>query len=400
MEEAGYEVKHISHIRNVTSKILSQYKLEQLRDLIEDLDVNNALFDLSLKPKQAYYIAKELKVTPLDRIEIILKIFLRHAPTQEAKLQVKLASLRYELTQAKEKVRLAKLEEQPGFYGLGGYEVDVYYQEIQRRISKIREKLSRIQSRRRLHRTRRRKKGYQTISITGYTCSGKTTLFNTLTGLYQKVGEEPFTTLSTKFSILRLGPWRTYLVDTIGFISDLPPFMIHAFRSTLEEVSSSDLVLMVIDVAEAPKAVTEKFRAGYNLLIELGVIDKPIVVVANKIDLAEDNNLEEIKKYLEALSPHRTYISALKDENLDDLIHLIKRLLGETVRVEFNLPFTMGSSFYTFLEDLKDMGSVEAINYSAGGATIQITLPRLLYSRLAQQINHLEGNSKILGNGS
>lgn len=384
-------------MRNVTPHVLSKYKLNQLRDIVEELSVDRVVFDLSLKPKQAYNVARELKMTPLDRIEVILAIFLKHAPTQEAKLQVKLASLRYELTRAKEKVRLAKLGEQPGFYGLGSYEVDVYYDEIQRRISKIREKLMRIRSRRDLHRTRRRKAEYKTVSITGYTCSGKTTLFNALTGLFERVGGEPFTTLSTKFSQLRVGPWKTYLVDTIGFISDLPPFMIHAFHSTLEEVSSSDAVLLVMDVSEALNTLKEKFKAGYNLLVDLEVIDKPIVVVANKIDLAEGKSLEEANKYFQGFTPYVAFISALRGDNLDDLIHVIEGLLGETLRVEFSLPFSSGPSFYSLIDDLKNRGSVEEIVYTGEGAVIKTVIPQFNYGGLAKRVNHIGGSAKILG---
>ncbi len=269
VEEAGYMVAQVFPLRNVTSKVLSESKLNQLKDRVRALSVETVIFDMSLKPRQAYHIAKELQTVVKDRVEVILNIFLLHAPTQEAKLQVKLASLRYELARAKEKVRLAKMGEQPGFEGLGGYKVDVYYEEVQRRAIKIKEKLKLIRSRREIHRNRRVKMGIKTLSITGYTCSGKTTLFNGLTGLLQRVGDEPFTTLSTKFSRVRIGPWKPYIIDTIGFINDLPPFMVNAFYSTLEEISFSDVVLLVVDVSEPLHIAFEKFRTGYNLLIDL-----------------------------------------------------------------------------------------------------------------------------------
>ncbi|MFQ5951067.1 MAG: GTPase HflX, partial [Candidatus Geothermarchaeales archaeon] len=139
--EAGYAAAAELTVKKMTSHILSRYKLGKLKELVRQNGTDTVVFDLPLKPRQSYRIAKTVQARPLDRIDVILEIFRRHAPTQEANLQVKAASLSYELTRAKEKVRLAKTGEHPGFYGLGGYEVDVYYEEVRRRIAKIREKL-------------------------------------------------------------------------------------------------------------------------------------------------------------------------------------------------------------------------------------------------------------------
>jgi GTP-binding protein HflX len=395
VDEAGYEVAQVFPLRNVTSQVLSEWKLNQLKERVEALGVETVIFDISLKPRQTYHIAERLQTAVKDRVEVILKIFLLHAPTQEAKLQVKLASLRYELARAKEKVRLAKIGEQPGFEGLGSYKVDVYYEEVQRRASKIDEKLRLIRSRREIHRIRRAKIGIKTLSITGYTCSGKTTLFNGLTGLLQSVGEEPFTTLSTKFSRVRMGPWRPYVIDTIGFISDLPPFMINAFYSTLEEISFSDIILLVVDVSEPLNEVFEKFRTGYNLLIDLDVIDRPIVVVANKMDLVDESISRKADRHFLRYTPHVVKISALRGENLDDLVGVVTRLMGETVKAEFFIPFSSGDQLYSLLDELESKGLVEEYSGSADGVRITTALPSHIYKRLAGEVNDLGGRIRV-----
>jgi len=395
-EEAGFDIVHVFPVRNITSHVLSDEKLEQLKREVEERNAEAVLFDVSLKPKQNYHISKEVGVLTLDRLEVILRIFLNHAPTQEAKLQVKLASLRYELARAKEKVRLAKRGEQPGFYGLGAYDVDVYYEEVQRRVSKILEKLRTIRSRRNLHRERRLKRGLKTVSITGYTCSGKTTLFNALTGLFQRVGDEPFTTLSTKFSLVQTGPWKTYIVDTIGFIDDLPPFMIDAFYSTLEEISFSDVVILVVDVSEPLREVVKKFKTGYNLLIDLEVLDTPIIVALNKVDIADEGVVEEARRQFLPFTPYIVKISALKGDGLRDLFNLVTELLGETVKVECFLPFAAKEAIYPFIDLLKKRGVVEDLTYSLKGISIKTVIPAPIYRYFQRKINNIGGTIRVL----
>lgn len=390
VKEAGFNVHRILYVRNITSKILSDYKLHHLRELLEKENVEKIVFDVSLRPKQTYRIAKATRLEVLDRIEVILRIFLAHAPSQEAKLQVKLASLRYELARAKEKVRLAKSGEQPGFSGLGAYEVDVYYREIKKRISNILMKLSRIRRRRKTHRISRLRRTIKTVSITGYTCSGKTTLFNALTNSFEKVGDEPFTTLSTKFKLVRIGPWRVYFSDTIGFIRNLPPFMVHAFRSTLEEVSFSDIVILMLDVSESHVVVKEKFKTCFNLLVELGVINKPIIVALNKIDLVkETEKLENIERYVSSFTPYVINISARKEVNLNRLRKLVAKLLGLTRKIEISIPNT-SPNYYLPLELVKERGRLLKFKPKRDKMIIYADIPETF-------INQLEAVAKSLG---
>lgn len=356
VESAGYTSSRIVYIRRFTSKGLSKDKLDEVREALELSGSKTVIFDVELKPKHMYQIAKELRITVKDRIEIILEIFKNHSPSKEADLQIKLASLQYELARARERVMLVRMGEQPPLtMGPGQYEVDKYYLEIKRRIQNIKKKLEEIRRKRHVHRFMRRKKGYKTITIGGYTCSGKTTLFNALTNLNMKVGEEPFTTLSTKYSLLKIGLWKVYLIDTIGFIRDLPPFVINAFYSTLEDIKYSDVVYLVVDVTEFLNTIEEKLRTSLEILDNLGYAGD-IIIVGNKID--QINNLEAlkpVKDLFESYQMEYVFISAHTGMGINELIKKTENLLGYGSYIEITIPYS-NLSLYRILNMLREEG--------------------------------------------
>ena len=342
-KEAGYHITDFVFVRNLAGKGLSEYKINEIKRKMEKNGATEVVFDIPLKPKHLYNIAKELGIEPKDRLEIILGIFELHSPSKEADLQIKLASLQHELARARERVRLRRAGEQTAITrGLGAYEVDLYYNEIKRRIQTIKEKLKEKRRRRDIHRISRMKRGYKTISIVGYYSSGKTTLFNYLTNMMEKTGEEPFTTLSTKFGLIKIGSWRCYIIDTIGFISDLPPFMVTAFYSTLEEILFSDLVILMIDVSEPFDTVKRKFLASLDILNKLGYSGK-IIIAGNKID--EVNNklaLKSITSFFQEYSNYVVLISARYGMNIEKLTELIRSLLGKEIYIRIKIPYKDG----------------------------------------------------------
>ena len=198
-ESADYKVKHVIK-QNFLQKPkygLSGGKIEDFKEIISTVKPDVIVFDEILKPSQNYNLASELKMEILDREALILQIFEKRSSSAESKLQVKLAQARYDMSRAKEKVRLARKGEQPGFMGLGTFEVDVYYNEIKKRMINIKSKLVKSGKQRKLHRQARKRLGFKTISLAGYTSAGKTTLFNELTGEQREKNDELFTTLST-----------------------------------------------------------------------------------------------------------------------------------------------------------------------------------------------------------
>ncbi|HDM26903.1 MAG TPA: HflX family GTPase, partial [Candidatus Bathyarchaeota archaeon] len=199
-EAAGYKVVGLlEQVREPDPKYqIGPGKAKELAELVSKLRANVVIFDNELKPVQAYNLAKLTGVEVIDRFQLILQIFALRASTKEAKLQIQLARLQYELARAKEKVRLAKMGEQPGFLGLGRYEVDDYYELIRRQIAYIKKKLRKVSSYRKLHRRRRRALGYPLVSLSGYTNAGKSTIFYALTQEFVPISPSLFTTLTTK----------------------------------------------------------------------------------------------------------------------------------------------------------------------------------------------------------
>ena len=252
-DAAGYSIIKIVNQRNLTqSKYgIGSGKAEEVKELVEQLKPEVIIFDEVLKPSQQYNLAKVCKIDILDRERLILEIFELRASTAESRIQIKLAQLRYDMVRAREKVRLARAGEQPGFFGMGKYDADVYYLDIKKRSAILKKKLEREETRRELFRIQRSRAGLPTISIAGYTSAGKTTLFNTLTGESKMEGKEVFTTLSTFTRAINLKNDEKLLIsDTVGFISKLPAYMIDAFKSTLQDITYSDLVLLVVDISQ------------------------------------------------------------------------------------------------------------------------------------------------------
>lgn len=312
--------------------------MKELAEMVSNLNVEKIVFGNELKPAQAYNLAKLTGVEVIDRFQLILEIFVRRASTKEAGLQIDLARLRYELQRAKEKVKLAKMGEQPGFLGLGAYEIDVYYETIQRQVNSIQDKLRGMRRTRGLHRTRRRKMGYTSVSLAGYTNSGKSTLFNSLADEDVNVGLGLFTTLSTTTRAVDLFGKRVLLTDTVGFIDQLPLTLIEAFKSTLEETILSDLILLVVDASEAELDVRRKVSCCLDTIEKIGAGRIPIITVLNKTDLIRDKELRSKIENLKDLAPNAVPVSALYETNIHSLKEEMAKHFENDIKSSFSLP--------------------------------------------------------------
>ncbi len=329
-DAAGYQIVHM-----ITQNFLKKPKygissgvLENLETITEKLRPDVIIFDEILKPSQNYNLASALHREILDREALILEIFESRASSSESKMQVKLAQLRYEMARAKEKVRLSRIGEQPGFMGIGQFEVDVYYNDIKHRMQTVRSKLEKAGKQRELHRQGRKRQGFKTMSLAGYTSAGKTTLFNKLTGESRKQSQELFTTLSTTTRRITINQEPFLIADTVGFISKLPAYMIEAFKSTLEELIFTDIIILVIDVSDSLFDLKKKFASCMRTLSDIGVERDRIVFVLNKSDLVSNFEVQEKVKILN-LTENKKWISvsALAEKNMDKLKILIKDII-------------------------------------------------------------------------
>ena len=329
-DAAGYQVVH-----TITQKFLKRPKygisggiLERLEELSERLRPDVIVFDEILKPSQNYNLASILHREILDRETLILEIFESRASSAESKLQVKLAQLRYEMARAKEKVRLSSMGEQPGFMGIGKFEVDVYYNDIKHRMQTIRSKLEKAGKQRELHRKGRKRMGFNTISLAGYTSAGKTTLFNKMTGETRDENKELFTTLSTTTRRITIKQEPFLISDTVGFISKLPAYMIDAFKSTLEELAHTDVVIVVVDISDSLFDLKKKFASCMRTLNELEVEGNKLAFALNKMDLSKS---DEIMNKIEMLNlsgkNNWVLVSAKTGENIDK----VKEMAGNVI---------------------------------------------------------------------
>jgi GTP-binding protein HflX len=256
----------------------------------------------------------------LDRTGLILDIFAQRAYTNEGKMQVELAQLKYTLPRITgQGLSLSRLGGGIGTRGPGETKLEVDRRRIRDRITFINDNIDKIKTVRTLHRSQRNKNQVATISLVGYTNAGKSTLLNTLTDSDIYAKDQLFATLDPTTRKLALPEKQeAVLTDTVGFIQRLPHQLVAAFRSTLEEVTESDLLLHVIDVSH--ELYKEQSEAVYEVLKNIGAIDKTIITVFNKIDkLPEDSEL------LASLAEkeNSVCISAKKGIGLDKLLALI-----------------------------------------------------------------------------
>ncbi len=341
-EAAGYTVAAtVEQVRKADPRFqIGKGKVREIVRLVKECDAEKIIFDNDLKSVQAYNLAKETGVEAIDRFQLILEIFTRRASTTEAKLQIQLAKLRYELAHAKEKVRLARMGEQPGFMGLGAYEVAVYHESVQRRVHTIQKKLKGIGRKRGLHRKRRKELGFSTISLAGYTYAGKSTLFNALTKESVATDMGLFTTLSTTTRIVDLSGKRVLLTDTVGFIDRLPITLVEAFHSTLEETIFSDFILLIADASEPLQETKRKLSVCFDTIQQIGAFGIPTIIALNKIDLLSKSEIQQRMKELKVLAPNIVPISALQNININFLKQKISENLENYVDATISIPIT------------------------------------------------------------
>ena len=296
------------------------------------------IFYNALSPNQVFNITSEFSAQVLDRFNLILEIFSTRASTREAKLQVELAKLSYDAPQVKNALALKKRGEQPGFRGAGAYEQSMYH-DIRGRMSKIRAELADVENMGEDRRQRRREQGFDLVALAGYTNAGKSTLLNALTGSKVEAKDQPFTTLSPTTRALEVLGRKVLLTDTVGFIDDLPHFLIKAFRSTLSEISEADLVLLVADMSDPPELLRRKLVASHKALWDCEVT-APIVTVLNKADRLEEGKAEELVEMIRDLAPYPVLASAITGQGLGVLEECISQRLQPLQEYQLSLPYT------------------------------------------------------------
>ena len=281
-------------------------KAHEIEEFLKEYpNVKYVIVDEHLTSKKLFNLEKLLGVKVIDRERLILDIFYARATTNEARLQIQLAEIKYEMPRVRETAKISAGSERPGKGGSGEYEVDVKFRDLKRRMSFIKEKLAEAKSKRDLYYQQRKKIGMPIVSLVGYTSAGKTTLFNLLTSEHKETSASLFTTLSTTTRSLKVDEKTSVLLtDTVGFVSRLPTYMIDAFKSTLEESLAADLILLLIDCFEPLQDIKIRYSSCWQVLDELKVNRAKVFVVLTKYDDNIDaQKIDEIIKALRLENP-------------------------------------------------------------------------------------------------
>jgi GTP-binding protein HflX len=337
---AGYNV--VGHVTQRREAIDAAYcigegKLEEVARTIEEDSIQALIFTRQLSAGQIFRIKKKIGegARVLDRNLLILEVFEKRASTKETQLQIALAKLRYTFSWGRESIRMRGIaSEQMGRGGPGQYPYEVYEAMSRKRISKIERELSELRSKKAHLRERRGKTGFRTVALTGYTQSGKTTLFNKLAFESKEIGMGPFTTLSTfarKVSMPhKKGPADSFiLIDSIGFIEDLNPILLNAFHTTLNELANSDLILLLVDASDAIQAAKRKLSASHEVMRK-EISGVPVLICINKVDVASRGHLDKILEETRKIfaSEEIVEISSKTGANVPNLLQKIAERLN------------------------------------------------------------------------
>jgi len=374
---AGYEVvDEITQTRTEDPAYhLGEGKITRLSNAVAREGAAVVIFDNQLGPYQTYNIGNELpeRVRVIDRFRLILEIFGQRAQTRKAQLQVELAELRYELPRAEAKASLAKRDERPGFMGLGEYD-ESREEDIKKQIANIRDELESIEETERHRREQRRESGFDLVALAGYTNAGKSTLLRRLADdldvdenddLHPDLDttaeseDRLFTTLGTTTRRAEVGKREVLVTDTVGFIQDLPHWLVESFKSTLGSVYHADLVLLVVDISESVEEIREKLVTSHDTLYERN--EAPIVTVLNKTDLVDDEEIRRKKDALSSLAPNPVAVSGKQGLNIDELAERIDRELPDYERERLVLPMT--DDTMSLVSWIHDHASVDTVDY-------------------------------------
>ena len=348
---------------------LGSGKIEELKKIIAETDVDMVIFNDELSPYQIRNLEEFLDIEVIDRTQLILDIFYKRAKTKEAKLQVEIARLQYELPRMRTS-RDEKLDQQSGASGTsnrgaGETKLEINYRTIKHRIQLLNKELENVIKERDIQRKQRKKNQISVVSLVGYTNAGKSTIMNKFVnksnkGESKEVFEKDmlFATLETSVRNITLPDRKKFLLtDTVGFVSNLPHHLIKAFRSTLEEVREADLLIHVVDYSSIH--YKNMMQTTDSTLAEVGVKDIPVIYVYNKADLTE--------KEIPADDGDSIYISAKNDIGLDLLLEKIyDKIFQDYEKAVFLIPYNKGEIVSHFNEN----ASVLDIKHEENGTKI------------------------------
>lgn len=355
-------------------------KAEEIEERRRALDFDVVVFDTELTPVQQRNLEEIIQCQVVDRTTVILDIFAQRARTREARLQVELAQLQFRLPRLTGKgVELSRLGGGIGTRGPGETKLEVDRRRIRDRISTLRGELEEVRAHRGRLRSDRSAAAVPVVALTGYTNAGKSTLHRALAGSGVLAEDRLFATLDATTRRVEPADGEPYLlVDTVGFIHNLPTFLVAAFRSTLEEVTEADLLLHVVDAAHAKRE--SQMQTVHEVLSELKAAQRPTLVVLNKADTADTGELDHLLRH----TPNAVAVSAATGWNLEGLGRSIQQQLSERrVALEVLIPYPLS----TWTAWAHEHGRILAEEHRPDGTLLRVELERSLAARLRSALD-------------
>lgn len=348
-------------------------KIDEIKELIIEYDATGIICDDELSPAQMNNLSDALEIKVMDRTLLILDIFAARANTNEGKIQVELAQLRYRSSRLSGLGNaLSRLSGGIGTRGPGETKLEMDRRIIHERIGQLKHELEAVVTHRELTRSQRSRSNIPVVAIVGYTNAGKSTLLNTLTGAGILAENKLFATLDPTTRGLELESGQQILLtDTVGFISKLPHHLVEAFKSTLEEAVYADIILHVVDASNP--AMDSQMYVVYDTLEKLGAGDKPIITAFNKIEIAGNKVLKDFK------ADKTVNISALHGDGLTELKDTIEEVLRESkIYIEKTYSYTEVSK----ISLIRKYGQLISEEYVAEGIEVKAYVPTEIYDKV------------------
>ncbi len=366
-------------------------KAEEIKTWIEVNKPDFVLFSPGLKSSQIFRLMELWETEVRDRSQVILEIFAKHAHTQQAKLQIEQARLKYELPFERHQIRMRLAKEHTGDrpvaeqVGAGEDLLNMKIKEQRRRLAAIAQKIEKISESQALKKKKRVKEGFIEIALAGYTNAGKSTLHHALTDSGVEIADKLFTTLATKAAELDLPGRQIVISDSVGFISSLPKALLQAFNTTLMEVADADVIILVVDASDTVDEMNRKVDTCLDTFNEIGANGIPIISALNKIDLVDETAIQERIEFLREISAKIVPISAQTHENLDGLIEALEQILPQLILYSITLPY--GDDGMSILSRLHEDAIIESETYSEDSIIITARLNYEVFQTLERELN-------------
>jgi len=362
-----------------SATLIGSGKVEEVRGAVASVDPDLVIFDYELTPSQQRNLERDLHARVIDRTQLILDIFARHARTREGQLQVELAQLEYLLPRLTGRgVEMSQLGGGIGTRGPGETQLETDRRKIYRRIRHVKEQLENVRRIRGQQRQRRESVPVPVVALVGYTNAGKSTLFNALTQAGVLESPRMFATLDPTLRHVKLPSKREVLLsDTVGFIRHLPHTLVSAFRATLEEVQRATLLLHVADVT-SPSANEQQAQVD-EVLRELEVQSKPCIQVMNKVDLLPEAQRDSLVDSVSVV-----HVSAAKGMGIDHLLRTIDEAIEQDPvrQVRLVVPQSEGKALAT----LEAKAVVLSRAYREGSVEMEVQAPASVLRGMAKFI--------------